>query len=322
VNLAKVVKPISDAKAADLIRKIQIAIQIHNDLSNNALSYEEFLQEMEEVLRLVIPTAAEIALPFTWLIAGQKMALAGTGASEIDQEEILATLHEPERHRAFYPETVRAGARAMIQLTQPFWPSKLAEILDASLGQLDAGKASKMLTPAAREVRKGKGSLPDRQRLALCVACEVAFQRSANPNWSHERAIHSVTGQTRTGYDLEPKKLPPLIPLPLMSWQSIVNGKYGLLALARKLYHRELEEAAEAGKMVAAGKQEQFQRTEFAHIRTRYLQFTPEAWAALGARATGKDPKAGCLLSPGGQVPGSQRDQSCQQLCSTMRASQ
>jgi hypothetical protein len=74
---------------------------------------------------------------------------------------------------------MRAGARSMIDLTRLLWPSNVADILDASLANLDAGTASKMLTPVPRE--GWKGSLPDRKQLALCIACEVEYQKSQAP---------------------------------------------------------------------------------------------------------------------------------------------
>jgi hypothetical protein len=286
VDLKKLVKPISDTKAADLVRKIQTAIKIHNELSSGILSNEQFVREMGKVQRLVIPTAAEIVLPFTWLVAGRQMAIAGTGGSQISLEEVLATLREPERHRSFYPETMRAGARAMIRQTHPFWPNNLADILEASLSDLDDGQTSKMLTPEPRKIRKG--SLPDRKRFTLCLASEVEFQKSTYGVSDH-RAVHMVTGQTRDGFDAESLALPPPIPLPWMSWENIMNSKDGILAFARKRFPEAIADAAAAGQLNAAGDKGAYQKTDFASFRSLYLR--PEAWAAIWARATGRDPK-------------------------------
>ena len=289
------VKPISDNEAADLIRKVQTAIKIRNALSSSSVSDEQFALEMRKVLQLVIPTAARITVPFTHLIAGgkmaiaRKMAIAATAGEKVSLKEILATLREPERHDRFYPETMRAGSRAMIRLTESFWPENVAHILYAALGDLDDGRLPKMLTPAPRKI--GKGSFPDRKRFALWLACEVEFQKSTS-GLSDERAVHRVTGQTRAGFDAESLPLPPPIPLPSLSWDNITNRKKGILAFARKHFPEEIAEAAGAGQMVAAGEMDRFRSTEFASFRARYLQFTPEAWAAIWARAAGKDPKA------------------------------
>jgi hypothetical protein len=211
------------------------------------------------------------------------MATAGTGNENPNPDEIRDALREPEKFGLFYPEAMRAGTRAMIELLRPFWPPKLANHLEASLNDLEDGRLPKMLTP---EKRGGwLGSLPDRKRFALCLASEVEFQKAANPNFSRERVIRMVTGQTRTGYC--PEELPPLIPLPFIGWGTITNSKDGLLAFARKHFSQALEEAAQAGQLVASGNEGEFGRTDFARFRMQYLPTTREGWAAIWARAMG-----------------------------------
>ena len=61
--------------------------------------------------------------------------MAGTGKDNPNPDEILVALREPEGFRRFYPEAMRAGTRAMISLLRPFWPPKLADILEASLNE-------------------------------------------------------------------------------------------------------------------------------------------------------------------------------------------
>ena len=282
------IDPISDIQSANLLRKIQIGITARNALSGAVLSDEELEREMANILSLVIPAVAVIVAPLTRHLAGRQMAIAGTANDNPTAYEIRDALREPEGFRAFYPEAMRAGALATIALLRPFWPPKLADTLEASLIDLEDGRVSKMLTP---EMRKGsRGSWPDRKRFALCLACEVEFQKSANPNLSRERVIRMVTGQTRTGY--APEGLPPLIPLPFLSWETITNAKRGLLAFARQHFAQKLEDAAAAGQTVAIGKEDRFRQTEFARFRDLYRRTTPEGWAAMWASATGNDPKA------------------------------
>lgn len=290
-SFGRFVKPISDQEADTLVRRLQTAIKIRNALSSGSVTDEQFALEMKNVLQLVIPTAAQITQPFTRLVAGRKMAIAATDNEYPSLKEILATLREPERHRIYYPETMRAGARAMIELTEPFWPKNLADILDASLADLEDGQASKILTPEPRRTEMTrKGSLPDRKRFTLCLACEVEFQKSTYGVSDH-RAVHMVTGQTRDGFDAKSLALPPPIPLPWMSWENIMNSRDGILAFARKHFPQAITEAAAAGQLNAAGDKDASQKTDFASFRSRYLRFTPEAWAAIWARATGKGPK-------------------------------
>jgi hypothetical protein len=223
-------------------------------------------------------------------MAGRDMAKAGSGNENPSLEEIRRALSEPEKYTRFYPEAMRAGARTMIDLTRLLWPPNLADILNASLGNLDEGYQSKMLTPAPRAFQKG--SLPERKLFAALLACEVEFQKSAY-GFSEERAVHMVTGQTRArGFDSDSLPLPPPIPLPSVPWETITNRKRGILAFARKHSSREIAEAAAAGQMIAAGEIGRFQSTGFASVRNRYLQFTPQAWAAIWRRATGKTSKA------------------------------
>jgi len=282
------IDPLPDIEAAKLVRNVQIAIDKRNALSGAVLSDDELEREMVTVLALLIPAAALIAAPLVQHLAGRKMAIAGTGNENPSPYEIRDALREPERFRSFYPEAMRAGTRGMIELLRPFWPPKLANNLEASLNDLEEGRLPKMLTPEKRG--RWIGSLPDRKRFALCLASEVEFQKAANPNFSRERVIRMVAGLQRTGYC--PGELPPLMPLPFMKWETITNSRGGLLAFARAHFSQALEEAAQAGQLVASGKQEEFERTDFARFRKQYLRTTPVGWEAMWARVRGKVPKA------------------------------